>query len=260
MSAEVRHVASLDDVLAACDDLFVRWQVTPTGFQRAWVAERAVVIHRLRGTLPQLVALGAEPHLTDVVEHAVAALPPDQLADGSVRLTVEAAAARHLPAGVRLRRAETDAWEWMWTRDQPAPVPAETAVRWTDDMDAVKVLLAEANPRHHGRPGDTDIRGWAAIYDADMLVCTGALADLDTGVPHLRSITTAPHARGRGLGAAVSAFLTREALASGPAAVTLGLYSDNGTARRLYTRLGYRLSHRLLSGPLVLREASRRVS
>ncbi|MEJ7757704.1 MAG: GNAT family N-acetyltransferase [Nocardioidaceae bacterium] len=125
-------------------------------------------------------------------------------------------------------------------------------MHWTDDLDAVKALLADANPRHHGRPGDPDLRGWAAMRDdRDALLCVGALADIDTGVPHLRSITTTPKARGQGLAAAVSAFLTREALRASPPAVTLGLYSDNATARRLYTRLSYQFSHALLSGPLI---------
>ena len=251
MSADVRQVGSLAEALAAYDDRFLRWQVTSAGFQAAWVGQRAVVIHRLRGTQPQLIVLGHGPQVTEPLELAAAVLPSQQLADGSVRLTVESRAAPYLPASLRLAAEKTDAWEWMWTRAEPPPVPGEEAVRWTDDMDPVLTLLAHANPRHHGRPGDPDIRGWAGVYEAGSLVCAGALADLDTGAAHLRSITTAPQSRGRGLGAAVSAFLARAALRSHPPAVTLGLYSDNATARRLYTRLGFQPSHALLSGPLV---------
>ena len=250
MSVDVRRVGSLAETRGVYADRFLHWQVTSAGFNSAWLGQRAVVIHRMRGTQPQLIVLGRGPQVTEPLELAAAALPPEQLADGSVRLTVEVEAAGHLPAGIRLEAEHTDAWEWMWTQTEPPPVPGEEAVRWTYDMDPVLALLAHANPRHHGRPGDPDIRGWAGVFDDGALVCAGALADLDTGAAHLRSITTAPRARGQGLGAAVSAFLTRSALRSQPPAVTLGLYSDNATARRLYTRLGFQPSHALLSGPL----------
>jgi ribosomal protein S18 acetylase RimI-like enzyme len=252
VSAGVREVATKDEALAYYDDRFLRWQVTSSGFQRAWVTEKAAVLHRLRDTQPQLIALGAAHEVGELLETAAATLPAEQLVDRSVRLTVEAEAAAGLPGTLRMVGQHTDRWEWMWSRTQPPAHVREREVRWTEDMDAVKALLATANPRHHGRPGDPDIRGWAAVHDSQgVLLCTGALADLDTGVPHLRSITTNPHARGRGLGAAVSAFLTREALRSSPPAVTLGLYSDNGLARRLYRRLGYQPSHALVSGPVV---------
>jgi GNAT superfamily N-acetyltransferase len=245
----------LAEALACFDDRFLRWQVTACGFRRAWVTEgQAVVVHRMRDTLPQLIALGTAGEVAVLLDVAAAALPHEQLVGGSVRLTIEVEAAAGLPATLRMVGEHADRWEWMWSRTQPPALDREREVRWTEDMDAVKALLALANPRHHGRPGDPDIRGWAAVHDTDgALLCTGALVDLDTGVPHLRSITTSPRARGQGLGAAVSAFLTREALRSDPPAVSLGLYSDNATARRLYLRLGYQPSHALISGPLVRR-------
>jgi predicted GNAT family acetyltransferase len=59
------------------------------------------------------------------------------------------------------------------------------------------------------------------------------------GVPHLASIATLPAVRGRGLGEAVTSSLTRAALLAGRPVVTLGMYSDNAVARRLYQRLGF---------------------
>ncbi|MEJ7757705.1 MAG: hypothetical protein WKF83_16735 [Nocardioidaceae bacterium] len=125
MSADVARFATKEEVLAAYDDRFLRWQVTSTGFQSAWVSERAAVIHRLRGTQPQLITLGGGPEIGVLLELAAGALLDEQLADGSVRLTIEAGAAKDLPAGIRLDTEETDAWEWMWTRDEPPLVRAE---------------------------------------------------------------------------------------------------------------------------------------
>ena len=70
--------------------------------------------------------------------------------------------------------------------------------------------------------------------------------------PTLSGITVRPSQRGRGLGLAVTAHLTRAAVrASG--VCTLGMYSDNDVARRVYHGLGYTGDHlwssrRVLSG------------
>jgi predicted GNAT family acetyltransferase len=67
------------------------------------------------------------------------------------------------------------------------------------------------------------------------------------GVPHLASIATAAAVRGQGLGAAVTAWLTRALLAQ-HGRVTLGMYADNEVARRMYRALGYRDTHLFSSG------------
>jgi hypothetical protein len=198
VSADVRQVGSLAEALAAYDDRFLRWQVTSAGFQAAWVGQRAVVIHRLRGTQPQLIVLGHGPQVTEPLELAAAVLPSQQLADGSVRLTIESRAAPYLPASLRLAAEKTDAWEWMWTRAEPPPVPGEEAVRWTDDMDPVLTLLAHANPRHHGRPGDPDIRGWAGVYEAGSS-CVPVHSPTSTPAP--RTCARSPRHRSRAGGA-----------------------------------------------------------
>ena len=67
----------------------------------------------------------------------------------------------------------------------------------------------------------------------------GALYRDPSGAGHLRSVSTHPDAAGRGLGTAVSAALTRAALAvSGTA--TRGVYVDNAPALAVYDRLGFR--------------------
>jgi RimJ/RimL family protein N-acetyltransferase len=247
----VRRVESKQDAAAALDDRFLRWQVAAAGFRSAWLADGAVVVHRTREERPQLIALGEPAELGHLLDTAAGELPAGQLADGEVRLTVESRAVSSIGPALRLDGERASRWEWMWTADQPPAVPGEEAVRWVEDIEQVAALLQDEYPDAHGRPGDPDIRGWAGRFHAGNLVAVGALADLDTGVPHLRSITTAVAARGRGHGAAVSAFLTRAGLASHPPAVTLGLYSDNAVARRLYARLGYQRSHALVSGPVL---------
>lgn len=60
-----------------------------------------------------------------------------------------------------------------------------------------------------------------------------------------------PH-RGQGLGVAVTAGLTRRGIA-GSGVCTLGMYSDNDLARRLYTHLGYRTAYAWCSRRLLPR-------
>jgi ribosomal protein S18 acetylase RimI-like enzyme len=55
----------------------------------------------------------------------------------------------------------------------------------------------------------------------------------------LSGIAVEPALRGRGLGRAVTAELTRRAVAR-HGLCTLGMFSSNTVARRLYRRLGYR--------------------
>lgn len=131
-------------------------------------------------------------------------------------------------------------WEWMHTSQVPPASPARATVRWLDDEDlpAVTAFLTEHSPRTHAMPGDPDVCGWAGSTDADGLTCVGAVVRSGAGIPHLRAITTRTSLRGRGLGEAVTSFLTAASLATS-SVVTLSLYSDNAVARRLYERLGY---------------------
>jgi predicted GNAT family acetyltransferase len=98
-----------------------------------------------------------------------------------------------------------------------------------------------------GRPG---VERWVGLREGGELVAVGANAPISAPVPHLASIATLPALRGRGLGAAVTAALTRSLLAEGHSVVTLGMYSDNPVARRVYERLGFRCDHRFSSRTL----------
>lgn len=78
------------------------------------------------------------------------------------------------------------------------------------------------------------------IRDSDgALLACAALVEHVRGVAHLASIVTRTDQRGRGLGRAVTAWITRRLLDEGAPVVTLGMYADNAAARRVYHALGY---------------------
>ena len=58
---------------------------------------------------------------------------------------------------------------------------------------------------------------------------------------HLQGLAVRPEARGRALGAALIATVTRRGLAELPedSWVSLGMYADNDPARRIYDALGF---------------------
>lgn len=150
-----------------------------------------------------------------------------------------------------LRLFRGDDWDWMWTRAAP-PTQADEGrlVNLTEsDRADLSAFLREHNPRTYGAPFARPHQTWVGRRDPRVaahsgVVACGSVEPGDGGRPFLAGITVAPAARGHGLGAAVSAALTRVALAQHDVS-TLGLYADNDIARRLYTRLGYRCDHRL---------------
>ncbi|WNB87359.1 GNAT family N-acetyltransferase [Cellulomonas sp. ATA003] len=62
------------------------------------------------------------------------------------------------------------------------------------------------------------------------------------------SLGVDPVTRGQGLAGAVMSAAVRDCLEVvprlGPPMVSLGMYASNDVARRVYTRLGFRLEHR----------------
>jgi ribosomal protein S18 acetylase RimI-like enzyme len=146
-------------------------------------------------------------------------------------------------------------WEWYVTWDTPPPQPREGKVTWLDDerdANAIRHLLTASSLRHDVAPGDANVRRWCGVWAADgTLSAVAAHTERRPGVPHLASIATRSDVRREGYGAAVTAWLIRRLLAEGSGWVTLGMYSDNDSARRLYLRLGFRCNHRFTSGRLV---------
>jgi GNAT superfamily N-acetyltransferase len=170
---------------------------------------------------------------------------------GSVTLPRDAD--RHLPA---YRLDPRNDWEWLVTRTAPPPQPGEESVGWLapDSDDELRELLHAWSPRHDAEPGKRGVLRWAGIRAASgQLLCAAAHTEHRPGVPHLASIVTHGGHRGQGLGTAVTGWVTRTLLAEGTRWVTLGMYSDNDGARRLYRRLGYANDHHFTSGRLLPR-------
>ena len=193
---------------------------------------------------PYLSTLGSPPAVAALLADLLPELPPRQ------RVTVPRGTPVHLPAWVGLDGTD---WDFRWLGAPPAVQPGEELVRPEQDEEAVKELLTAASPTASAQPGDVAVRGWVGIRDGDALVACAADTSGSTGVGHLSSIAVHPSARGRGLGKAVTAALTRRLFESGCDLVTLGMYAVNSTGRALYDGLGYADDHRFTSGPLLVR-------
>lgn len=200
----------------------------------------------VRSADPGLVAMSAGDG-TDV-GRLLDELARDLRADGGPTLawlTVPRAAVVEPRTLAALGLEPFSTWDRMSTDVPPPPVPGEDAVVRLDAAaaDEVVACLAEANPGTSARPGAGDDAGWWGVRDEGRLVgVIGAarrLGALDGRASwHLHGLGVVPDARGRGLGAALTATALRTGLASGLAWVSLGLYADNDVARRLYLRLG----------------------
>lgn len=134
-------------------------------------------------------------------------------------------------------------WDWMWTTTSPPVFPGEARLVDLDDeadADGIRALMARANPRSHGHPGEGVVDHWLGLRDpfGGVLACA-AWHRNRAGIPHLSGITVAPELRGEGWGRALTAALTRRSLKS-HGVCTLGIFADNDVARRLYHGLGYR--------------------
>lgn len=173
------------------------------------------------------------------------------LGDAVTGLTVPAIALSDLPES--MRPTTDNLWDWFWTVTAPPHHPGEDAVSWAGpgDEPAIAAMLDVDSPRHSARPGDADVVRWCVLRDSDgaLLACAAHVEHVP-GVPHLASIVTRTDQRGRGLGGAITGWLTRRLLAEGAPIVTLGMYADNTTARRVYHRLGYTDSQHFASGQL----------
>ena len=139
------------------------------------------------------------------------------------------------------------AWDWMATDVTPAPPPGPDAVVRLDpaaEAPEIRACLAAANPGTTADPTGPDQAAWFGVREGPHLVGVfGASVRggrTDAGFSwHLHGLGVRPGARGRGLGAALTATVTRAGLAAGADWVSLALYADNDRARRIYRGLGY---------------------
>ena len=213
---------------------------------KGWAGHDAVAwlgIDAYEGT-PYLSALGAPPAVAALLAELLPELPPRQ------RTTVPRGTPVHLPAWVGLDGTD---WDFRWLGAPPPVQPGEELVAPEQDETAVKELLLASSPTASAQPGDAAVRRWVGVRDGDTLIACAADTSATTGVGHLSSIAVHPSARGRGLGRAVTAALTRQLFDDGCDLVTLGMYADNSTGRAMYDALGYADEHRFTSGPLLVR-------
>lgn len=145
-------------------------------------------------------------------------------------------------------------WDWLCADTAPPRVPGEDQVRRLDpvlDADAIRACLQESNPQTSADPLAPGEVGWWGVDDGANLV--GVVGVAARGATdgraswHLHGLGVRPAARGAGIGSALTAVATRAGLDDGAAWVSLGIYADNATARRLYHRLGYRTEVELSS-------------
>jgi ribosomal protein S18 acetylase RimI-like enzyme len=152
-----------------------------------------------------------------------------------------------LPPGYRLN----EHWDFRWLTGAvpPPPGPDRVVPLSTSDFDAIDGLLDLALPASVVRPGMAHVHGWYGIWWQDTLVACAADRSNDgpdEPVGVLGGIAVHPAHRGRGLGAAVTAELTRRLLHTYDL-VTLGVAAGNTAASRLYHRLGYTHRHAVTS-------------
>ena len=150
---------------------------------------------------------------------------------------------------------EISEWDLMLAQAPPPAQPHEDRVAVIEDLALVQGFLDRTSPTHSVRADDPEVLAWGGVVDGGMpgsngsgdLVAIGALVRRPSGAAYLASIATAEQARGRGLGSAVTAYLTRRAFASGAPDCILAHYHPNESARRIYLRLGYRTTHQCTS-------------
>lgn len=226
----VTDLTSAAEVLiAAAHDPYVRGRLSRTDVE-GWAGHGAVAwrFRYANERKPYVMTHGEPP----AVAHLLEELLP-QLRDGQ-DVTVPRGTAALLPAWVGLAGTE---WDFRWTTDPPPAQPGEDEVVEVTSEDAAALLLV-ANPTASAQPGDARVRRWLGVRGDDGLLACGADTSEVTDVGHLSSIGTRPEVRGQGLGAAVTAVLSRRLFEEGCDVVTLGMYADNQAGRRMYDRLG----------------------
>ena len=144
-------------------------------------------------------------------------------------------------------------WDLRWLGAPPPLQPGEEVVEPVDDDEELAALLRTSSPTASAMPGDPAVRRWVGIRERGALIACAADTSAATSVGHLSSIAVHPSARGRNLGAVITAALTRQLFDDGNDIVTLGMYADNAYGRAMYDRLGFADNHRFTSGPLLVR-------
>ncbi|HZE32000.1 MAG TPA: GNAT family N-acetyltransferase [Actinoallomurus sp.] len=231
---------SMDDVLSLTgDDPFVRG-VRGAHRGPAWHSADGRVVaftaYDAEDRIRSLVALGP-PHRTPELVFGVR----DQVPEG-IRVIV--------PRGTPLPLSQHSDWHFRAAHTEPPPQAAETAVRWSEDEEAIIELLMLVSPGTSAWPGDAKVRRWAEIREDGRLVACLADTTAVAGVGHISAIAVHTDVRGRALGPSITAWAMRRMFAEGCDVVTLGVYADNAVGLRMYDRLGFTVDRAMTSGVL----------
>lgn len=124
---------------------------------------------------------------------------------------------------------------WMETTESPGPV---TGVDWLDrdGEQRARTLFDLCFPDSYAQPGRPGVRRWAGA-DGALAVAADAWSAADSGF--MAGVVTHPHARGRGLGAAVSRFVL-DALVRRHGRAALMVDATNTAAVSVYEGAGMR--------------------
>lgn len=236
MRSHLLRVHTRDDLVAVRgpDDVFAR--LDPPAHLTGWTLGDSVAYIRTSSTRqPSLFAWGRQVGaLLDGILHAGAF---EEHLLRSVSVPVE----RGDEIAHRFVVIGGGDWDWMWCDESPCQVPHEDLLIALDDIDDAEEISAfgrSENPLFEGFVGTGSSENWVGARDGGRLIACGAVQRLPSGVAHLGGIVVAREFRGTGLGRAVSAALTRRVITT-EGVCTLGMYSDNTVARRLYRSLHY---------------------
>ncbi|MGO1974477.1 MAG: GNAT family N-acetyltransferase [Propionibacteriaceae bacterium] len=260
----MERITSHADLLTRSgDDPWVRWVVEDDLPTEVWVHRDVALVERVgwrRGFWVAPLRPACDAPMPDEAERVRSALT--QLRDGGhlTRLRSQSVSTvqEHRAIAHQVLDLSTGGdWDWMWTTDPPPRHPVEVQVVPLDDRrdaEEINTFSARHNARIWAAAGTGRLVHWLGVRDSHgALIAVGGSEREASGAPHLAGIVTDTALRGQGLGTAVSAALTRWALVDF-GACTLGMYSDNTVARRVYERLGYRTARawhsRMLRDPL----------
>jgi len=238
----LQQVTSHDELLALSGGSgFLRWDIPTPLSGPAYRAGAAFALPRQTHTRRHGVLVMGPPEDVDrlLAQMLAADLLHDDLGSVTVQRGSLDAVARHLPLG------EGNEWEWLRALEPPPAVAAEDRLDTLghEDEPIIRALLDLANPGTDARPFEYPDQRWVGVRadDGSLLACGVREPNL-AGHPVLSGITVHRAVRGTGLGLAVTARLTRDAVEE-TGVCTLGMYSHNDVARRLYTGLGYGDTH-----------------
>lgn len=231
------------------DDPFIRWDLANPHGSDIWVLGDAVAFERSSHTrhIHGISVLGGAD-VPELLDGVLAELPP--------QVNGVAVERQHLPLleerlGARLGQGGN--WDWMWTTQAPPVLPGEARLVELDDTrDARNILSLNeiGNPTAESDPGGGRTQVWLGTWEDGELVGAGAIHLTPGGVPHLAGIVIHPEMRGRGLGVALTAGLTRRAIELA-GVCTLGMYADNDRARSVYVGLGFTVARAWASRRLI---------